>query len=405
MFRCITELKGLIIDIDSFEEDELSEWNETEKCYKCLFITSDNKKKEKLKTLYDKSRIYVIEEFRKLFSPNSQTHRDVLDILKLNTTETAYVSKDTLFLENAMGFLSGTIWITAVVNYTNASKSPDLICKSIEDMNRFLQNNVKGFLGEVTIFPKEISSGMIIPVKFEVDKEIFPLYMLGRYFGYSHYMNQLHPYSTAIYLNKKSGKVWGKFDLEFSRLYSLAVKRIQKNYHIDGICSIPSRPGQENRFKNILKEIAEGTGITDLSDNMICIEDYPTQKVLSQPEREENVKGKFCFEGKLTGANVIVIDDIVSTGSTMRECIRELKKKGAGCVFIVALAVNQIQGSYWSSIEPQIYCPKCNKKMNLLINSYNKDFFYSCYECRDYSLNFEQGRIELCDHVNKEFSD
>ena len=44
MFRCITELKGLIIDIDSFEEDELSEWNETEKCYKCLFITSDNKK-------------------------------------------------------------------------------------------------------------------------------------------------------------------------------------------------------------------------------------------------------------------------------------------------------------------------------------------------------------------------
>ena len=246
---------------------------------------------------------------------------------------------------------------------------------------------------------------MIIPVEFEIDGEIIPLYMLGRYFGYSHYMSQLHPYSTAIYLNKRNGKAFGKFDPEFKRLYSLAVRRIQKNNHIDGICSVPPRPGRENRFKNILEEIAEENDIWNLSDDMICTEDYPTQKALSQPEREENVEGVFRFNGDLSGMNIIIIDDIVSTGSTMRECIRELKGSGAEQIFIVVLAVNQIQGSYWSSVDPQICCPRCDEKMHLLINSYNKNFFYSCYECRNSTLDFEQGWGNLCDQVNREFDD
>lgn len=405
MFRCITELKGLAIDIDSFKDDELSDWAEIEQQYKCLFITSKEDTAEELEYLYDGCVTYILEGFRKLFAPSSRTHRDVLETLELETTEIAYVSKNMHFLENAMGFLGGTIWVTDVISYSNASKAPDLICRSLSDMNRVLKSNVKGFLGEVAIFPDEIARGMIIPVEFEIDGEIIPLYMLGRYFGYSHYMSQLHPYSTAIYLNKRNGKAFGKFDPEFKRLYSLAVRRIQKNNHIDGICSVPPRPGRENRIKNILEEIAEENDIWNLSDDMICTEDYPTQKALSQPEREENVEGVFRFNGDLSGMNIIIIDDIVSTGSTMRECIRELKGSGAEQIFIVVLAVNQIQGSYWSSVDPQICCPRCDEKMHLLINSYNKNFFYSCYECRNSTLDFEQGWGNLCDQVNREFDD
>jgi hypothetical protein len=39
--------------------------------------------------------------------------------------------------------------------------------------------------------------------------------------------------------------------------------------------------------------------------------------------------------------------------------------------------------------------------MHLLINSKNRGFFYSCYECRN-TKSFETGRLELCDQVNGE---
>ena len=258
-------------------------------------------------------------------------------------------------------------------------------------------------MGEIAVYPNKNRRGMVIPVEFEVDGDIIPLYMLGRYFGYSHYMSQLHPYSSAIYLNKKEGKAYGIFDNIFSGLYSVAVNQIQKRHEIYGICSVPARPGKVNRFQGITNIIANECKFLNLTDHMICSKDYPTQKNLSQSEREENVEDVFSYNGDLLDKNVIIIDDIISTGSTMRACIRELKNKGANQVFIVVLGVNQMQGSYWSSIDAQVSCPNCNKKMKLLVNSYNRNFFYSCNNCRNKTLNFQEGRKILCKQVNDEF--
>ena len=65
MFRCITELKGLAIDIDSFKDDELSDWAEIEQQYKCLFITSKEDTAEELEYLYDGCVTYILEGFKK----------------------------------------------------------------------------------------------------------------------------------------------------------------------------------------------------------------------------------------------------------------------------------------------------------------------------------------------------
>ena len=403
MFRCITELKGLVIDVDSFKDNELSDWKEIAKEYKCLFITSDNGTADELEKLFDIKNVLKIEEYNKYFLPNSNTHHQALNILGLKTTEIAYASKDIQFLDHAMGFLCGTIWITDVISYVNASKAPDLVCPELNKLKDILDNDVEGFLGEVAVYPNKNRRGMVIPVEFEVDGDIIPLYMLGRYFGYSHYMSQLHPYSSAIYLNKKEGKAYGIFDDIFSVLYSVAVNQIQKKHEIYGICSVPARPGNGNRFQGITNMIANECKLKNLTDKMICSKDYPTQKNLSQSEREENVEDVFSYNGNLLGKNVIIIDDIISTGSTMRACIRELKNKGANQVFIVVLGVNQMQGSYWSSIDAQVSCPNCNKKMQLLVNSYNRIFFYSCNSCRNKTFDFQEGRKMLCKQVNDEF--
>lgn len=403
MFRCITELKGLVIDVDSFKANRLLDWEEIEQEYRCLFLTSDNERAEELRKLFGTQTVFKMERFRKLFAPSSNTHRRALQELGLETTEIAYVSTDMHFLDNAMGFLCGTIWITDVISYDNASKAPDLICRKLNLLKGILDKNIEGFLGEVAVYPNENMSGMIIPVEFEVDDDIVPLYMLGRYFGYSHYMSQLHPYSSAIFLNKKEGKAYGKFNDIFTDLYSVAVRRIQKRNEIDGICSVPSRPGKENRFQDIIEVIANQCEISNLTDKMICLEDYPTQKNLPQFEREENVEDVFRYNGDLFNKNIIIIDDIISTGSTMRACIRELMEKGANQIFVIVLAVNQMQGSYWSSVDAQVNCPYCDEKMHLLVNSYNKQFFYSCYSCRNSTLNFQEGREILCEQVNNEF--
>lgn len=101
------------------------------------------------------------------------------------------------------------------------------------------------------------------------------------------------------------------------------------------------------------------------------------------------------------GENLIIVDDIITTGATINECINTLVSFGAGEIYVVALAVNQQGIPYWSSNEIFVSCPKCGGKMRLLINSSNMKFFYSCYDCHK-NMSFAEGCKMLADSVNNE---
>lgn len=62
MFRCITKLKGLVIDIDSFKNIEISKWKNLLKAYKCLFLVSDEEIYKKVIDYYGKTVIYKVEK-------------------------------------------------------------------------------------------------------------------------------------------------------------------------------------------------------------------------------------------------------------------------------------------------------------------------------------------------------
>lgn len=178
MFRCITKLKGLIIDVDSFKEDEINAFNEINEKYQCLFMTTNHETAIGLSEMYMGCEVFEIKKFIKMFSPSQYTHKECLDKLELKSTEVAYVSRNIGFIENAMGFMSGTIWLTDYVNYLDASKSPDLVCRSLPSLMHCLDVNVQGFLGEVALFPNLNAKGMILPVKFEINKETVPASIL-----------------------------------------------------------------------------------------------------------------------------------------------------------------------------------------------------------------------------------
>ena len=61
---------------------------------------------------------------------------------------------------------------------------------------------------------------------------------------------------------------------------------------------------------------------------------------LSAAERRENVKGAFAVKKpeRIAGKRILLLDDVMTTGSTMNECAKELKKAGAAAVVAVTTA-------------------------------------------------------------------
>lgn len=66
----------------------------------------------------------------------------------------------------------------------------------------------------------------------------------------------------------------------------------------------------------------------------------PHQVGLKQKERQKNIKGAFCVKKpeKISGKIIILIDDVITTGSTLEEAARTLKNNGAVNVFGLVIA-------------------------------------------------------------------
>lgn len=64
------------------------------------------------------------------------------------------------------------------------------------------------------------------------------------------------------------------------------------------------------------------------------------QKKLSLQKRRENVKGKFdiAVEGDLSEYTVVLVDDVVTSGTTAYECIKVLRSAGVKKVILLSIA-------------------------------------------------------------------
>ena len=79
---------------------------------------------------------------------------------------------------------------------------------------------------------------------------------------------------------------------------------------------------------------------------LVRVRNTKPQNNLTSKERAKNIKDAFALVDEtidLKGKRIMLIDDIFTTGSTMNECARVLKKHGASEVYSFCLSIREIE--------------------------------------------------------------
>ena len=95
-----------------------------------------------------------------------------------------------------------------------------------------------------------------------------------------------------------------------------------------------------NQSTLICKAVSRVTNIPVNETSLIRIKNTISQTTLNIIQRQNNVANAFQVVRKkeITGQAILLIDDVITTGSTINACAQQLKLNGANEVFAVSIA-------------------------------------------------------------------
>jgi len=132
---------------------------------------------------------------------------------------------------------------------------------------------------------------------------------------------------------------------ELGSIYGSSLKSSGFLDGIDRIIPVPLHTSKErsrgfNQSRIISEGIASVTGIRVLNDALVRPVRTQTQTRRSRYERWTNVEGIFKVSAaeSLTGKHILLVDDVITTGSTIEACVNELLKIDGVSVSVVSLA-------------------------------------------------------------------
>jgi len=112
----------------------------------------------------------------------------------------------------------------------------------------------------------------------------------------------------------------------------------------DCLVPVPLHPARErerqfNQAKELAKILQRRTA-APLLDCLKRVRKTTTQTQFDRAERMENLRNAFKMRDNrsVEGKNLILVDDVFTTGSTVDECARVLKKAGANSVRVLTVA-------------------------------------------------------------------
>ena len=97
-----------------------------------------------------------------------------------------------------------------------------------------------------------------------------------------------------------------------------------------------------NQAEIIAKCLSEKTGVSLVSDALFRVKKTTAQKKLDRQERMGNLRDAFALSERWKPvANVLLIDDIYTTGATVEQAAKILKKAGAQNVYFLTISIGQ----------------------------------------------------------------
>lgn len=114
-------------------------------------------------------------------------------------------------------------------------------------------------------------------------------------------------------------------------------------WNIDVIVPVPLFADREaergyNQAALLGQHLSAMMGVVYGADSLKRVRETSQQALLTQEERQLNVQDAFEASEAVKGLAVMLVDDVVTTGSTLRECALALKEKEAGAVYGIAVS-------------------------------------------------------------------
>lgn len=132
---------------------------------------------------------------------------------------------------------------------------------------------------------------------------------------------------------------------ELGKIYGLSLNASDFIKDIDMIIPVPLHPAKErirgfNQSEIISLGIADATVLSVENRILERITVSATQTKRSRYERWTNVEGIFNVRDPrmIEGKHILLVDDVITTGSTIESCTNELRKTDGARVSVVALA-------------------------------------------------------------------
>jgi len=154
-----------------------------------------------------------------------------------------------------------------------------------------------------------------------------------------------HPVDYLVQAFKDRGQRAAGFVLTQLAIKNLA-RQLQLIPHRDLlVTSVPLHPGKErhrgfNQAELIADWLSETTGLATNHKLLRRCQDTPSQRGLSVTDRQRNLKHTFQLiePSEVRSRTLLLVDDVVTTTSTIREVSRCLMAGGAADVIVLALA-------------------------------------------------------------------
>jgi len=91
----------------------------------------------------------------------------------------------------------------------------------------------------------------------------------------------------------------------------------------------------------IAREVAKTLGLPLANGLLRRVRDTESQaQIKTKAERAKNIKGAFAVDrpDRVQGLNILLVDDVMTTGATVNEAAKMLKRSGAGEIHVFTLA-------------------------------------------------------------------